>query len=552
MTQAQTTFISTDVHLSPIDTNCLFDENRPLSSPNPVEYPLEMSPNQRYCRLNLLLGRGTFKTVYKAIDREEGYEVAWNVIHNDSQQDVAQEVELLKSIRHPNIIAFHDAWLSDNNIEFIFVTELMTSGTLRQYIQKLGLPNIKIVKKWSRQILKGLAYLHSHNPPIVHRDIKCDNIFVNGAHGEIKIGDLGTAGTIWTGDKRYTMVGTPEFMAPEMYEEDGYNEKVDLYAFGMCLIEMMTGDYPYAECMNTAQVYKKVCQSIKPESIAKIQNQQVLDIIESCLCANENERLSAQELLESPFLAIEPDVILLANDVTCEEGVIILQVVFKGSDRRAVKFDFNYNEDKADEVVSEMIEENVIPARHQEWIVSEINRIVGEMAEHSNKSSGESQETTVWRRECDIRKELERLKQELLVAQKKFLEAEKRCVHLLQQAIIAEEKEQLAVLELEKVIVAKALQEEALLSDGEPSSPETLLNNIVAKEYDDNVIIDIFVEDTCKATKRTRSKAIEWTEKLKEQDILTVGDLRELIDEDWSNLGLTIFAVRALKNMLQK
>lgn len=66
------------------------------------------------------------------------------------------------------------------------------------------------------------------------------------------------------------------------------------------------------------------------------------------------------------------------------------------------------------------------------------------------------------------------------------------------------------------------------------------------------MIIDIFVEDTCKATKRTRSKAIEWTEKLKEQDILTVGDLRELMDEDWSNLGLTIFAVRALKNMLQK
>lgn len=66
------------------------------------------------------------------------------------------------------------------------------------------------------------------------------------------------------------------------------------------------------------------------------------------------------------------------------------------------------------------------------------------------------------------------------------------------------------------------------------------------------MIIDIFVEDTCKATKRTRSKASEWTEKLKEQDILTVGDLRELMDEDWSNLGLTIFAVRALKNMLQK
>lgn len=163
-------------------------------------------------------------------------------------------------MRHPNIIAFHDAWLSENRTEFIFVTELMTSGTLREYIRKLSLPNPKIVKRWSRQILKGLAYLHGHNPPIIHRDIKCDNIFINGAHGEIKIGDLGTAENMWLGDKKYTLIGTPEFMAPEMYEEEGYNEKVDLYAFGMCLIEMTTGEYPYAECTNTAQIYKKVCQ----------------------------------------------------------------------------------------------------------------------------------------------------------------------------------------------------------------------------------------------------------------------------------------------------
>lgn len=139
----------------------------------------------------------------------------------------------------------------------------MTSGTLREYIRKLSLPNPKIVKRWSRQILKGLAYLHGHDPPIIHRDIKCDNIFINGAHGEIKIGDLGTAENMWLGDKKYTLIGTPEFMAPEMYEEKGYSEKVDLYAFGMCLLEMTTGEYPYAECTNAAQVYKKVCQVLK-------------------------------------------------------------------------------------------------------------------------------------------------------------------------------------------------------------------------------------------------------------------------------------------------
>lgn len=72
---------------------------------------------------------------------------------------------------------------------------------------------------------------------------------------------MGTAENMWLGDKKYTLIGTPEFMAPEMYEERGYSEKVDIYAFGMCLLEMVTGEYPYSECTNAAQVYKKVSQA---------------------------------------------------------------------------------------------------------------------------------------------------------------------------------------------------------------------------------------------------------------------------------------------------
>jgi WNK lysine deficient protein kinase len=53
--------------------------------------------------------------------------------------------------------------------------------------------DLKAIKNWARQILKGLVYLHSHNPPIIHRDLKCDNIFINGNSGEVKIGDLGLA-----------------------------------------------------------------------------------------------------------------------------------------------------------------------------------------------------------------------------------------------------------------------------------------------------------------------------------------------------------------------
>lgn len=90
-------------------------------------------------------------------------------------------------------------------------------------------------------------------------------------------------------DRTDDFVGTPEFMAPEMYEEKGYNEKVDIYAFGMCLLEMVTGEYPYAECKNAAQVYKKVTNGIKPDCISKIEDKDILAIINGCI-SGEQER----------------------------------------------------------------------------------------------------------------------------------------------------------------------------------------------------------------------------------------------------------------------
>ncbi|KAF9271554.1 signal transducing kinase of the PAK, partial [Mortierella alpina] len=300
-------------------------------------------------QLNSVLGKGAYKIVYKGIDREEGYEVAWNCFQTTKQEyaELSQEVEILKRVRHPNIINFHDCWYS--NTEFIFITELMTSGTLREYIRKLQTPNLKVVKRWCRQILKGLIYLHSYDPPIIHRDIKCDNIFINGAHGEVKIGDMGTA-KMKIG-KKYTVIGTPEFMAPEMYEEMGYSEKVDIYAFGMCLLEMVTGDYPYNECKNAAQIYKKVTQGLKPECLSRIIDPEVLSLIQHCL-APEHERYSAQEAIEDPFLGVEPEVVVLSTDE--QKTHLVLQVVFKGMDKLSVKFEFNVDTDTAEEVVNEM------------------------------------------------------------------------------------------------------------------------------------------------------------------------------------------------------
>ena len=133
----------------------------------------------------------------------------------------------------------------------VFITEMITGGSLRQYIKKYGQPRLKVIKGWCKEILQGLCYLHSLEPhPIIHRDIKCDNIFINAASGEIRIGDLGLSTPI---NESFTtsVLGTPEFMAPELYEEY-YGTPVDIYAFGMCIIEMTTMEAPYRECTNPA------------------------------------------------------------------------------------------------------------------------------------------------------------------------------------------------------------------------------------------------------------------------------------------------------------
>ncbi|CAH9094036.1 unnamed protein product [Cuscuta epithymum] len=255
--------------------------------------------------LKYLLTIDTFG--YKAFDEMEGIEVAWNQVSIDeamqscaNMERLYSEVHLLRTLKHENIIKSLDSWVDDQNKTINIITELFTSGSLRQYRRKHKAADIKAIKNWARQILKGLNYLHSHNPPIIHRDLKCDNIFINGNHGEVKIGDLGLA-TIMQQPTAKSVIGTPEFMAPELYDEE-YNELVDIYSFGMCLLELITLEYPYSECRNQAQIYKKVTSGIKPAALDKIVDPELRQFIQKCLVP-ASERLSASQLLKDPFLS---------------------------------------------------------------------------------------------------------------------------------------------------------------------------------------------------------------------------------------------------------
>ncbi|KAK4493563.1 hypothetical protein RD792_017800 [Penstemon davidsonii] len=273
---------------------------------------VEIDPSGRYGRYREVLGRGAFKKVYRAFDELEGIEVAWNQVkvadllrNAVDLERLYSEVHLLKTLKHKNIIKFYNSWVDTKNEHVNFITEIFTSGNLRQYRKKHKHVDVRALKKWSRQILEGLSYLHRHDPPVIHRDLKCDNIFINGNQGEVKIGDLGLAAILQQARSAHSVIGTPEFMAPELYEEE-YNELVDIYAFGMCLLELVTLEYPYVECANAAQIYKKVTAGIKPASLAKVKDAGVRTFIEKCI-AKVSDRLSAKELLMDPFLQMDED-----------------------------------------------------------------------------------------------------------------------------------------------------------------------------------------------------------------------------------------------------
>ncbi|NXK11761.1 WNK2 kinase, partial [Herpetotheres cachinnans] len=324
----------------------------------------------RFLKFDIELGRGSFKTVYKGLDTETWVEVAWCELQDRKltkveRQRFKEEAEMLKGLQHPNIVRFYDFWESCAKGKrcIVLVTELMTSGTLKTYLKRFKVMKPKVLRSWCRQILKGLLFLHTRTPPIIHRDLKCDNIFITGPTGSVKIGDLGLA-TLKRASFAKSVIGTPEFMAPEMYEEH-YDESVDVYAFGMCMLEMATSEYPYSECQNAAQIYRKVTCGIKPASFEKVTDPEIKEIIGECICKNKEERYEIKDLLSHAFFAEDTGVrVELAEEDHGRKSSIALRLWVedpkklkgKPKDNGAIEFTFDLEKETPDDVAQEMID----------------------------------------------------------------------------------------------------------------------------------------------------------------------------------------------------
>lgn len=267
---------------------------------------VDVSPSGIFVRYAEIIGRGSYKIVHRGFNREKGTEVAWSKIalsklevDSNLHEQITQEINLLKIIKCVHVVELFDAWFDKENNEFHIITEILLSGSLKDYLKRHGHVGMPVLKKWTRELLEGLVYLHGLEPPIVHRDVKCDNVFIKGDEGVVKLGDLGLS-TLKHRSSMSSVVGTPEFMAEEMFKSD-YDERVDVYSLGMCMLEMLTLEYPFAECKNVAQVYRKVMERKPPDCLQGVKDPQVKAFIEKCL-SGRAVRPSAKKMLADPVL----------------------------------------------------------------------------------------------------------------------------------------------------------------------------------------------------------------------------------------------------------
>ncbi|CAE7181668.1 leuB, partial [Symbiodinium microadriaticum] len=206
----------------------------------------------------------TRKTSKENFDPTSSRPLHASEVDQDLLEELLHEIELLSSLRHPNLVLFIGACL-DKDAPVMCVTEYMPGGDLERHFMTMRKkhqtptwrPQFRQVMDWSLAVARGLSFLHSREEPIVHRDLKPLNLLLT-RHGEVKIADLGISKMMAAvvGDV-YIMtggVGSWLYMAPEVVRHQKYNEKVDIYAFALIMFFMSSGRHPFHEISKDPEV----------------------------------------------------------------------------------------------------------------------------------------------------------------------------------------------------------------------------------------------------------------------------------------------------------
>lgn len=279
-------------------------QNRFLSIPESASKGYEPEPKISDFELIKDLGAGSFGRVYLVSHKKTKCKYALKAIDKKNKSNIEEkpyfrrEIEIMYRIHHPNVVKLYGHF-EDNNYCY-FIMEYIPKGNIYSLIPKHGKKkqSNQLIASIIKDVAKSVYFLHKMNPPIIHRDIKPENVLMDDNYN-IKLTDFGWSNYLNNEEKRSTVCGTPIYLAPEMINRKGHDEKVDIWCIGVLLFELSTGRVPFQG--NNIDVLKYNIRNMKISWPSDI-DREAKDLISKILKYNPNDRLTVEEILRHPFI----------------------------------------------------------------------------------------------------------------------------------------------------------------------------------------------------------------------------------------------------------
>ena len=326
------------------------------------------------------IGSGVSANVFYGFHKPSGKEVAikrlkFKKLSGGKLQAFQREVAILASAIHPTLVGFVGA---TDTKPFCIVTEWMAGGSLYHELHKFKRLNATMRSIAAFDIARGMQFLHSKH--IIHRDLKSLNVLLD-ANGYARICDFGFSRVSTDEDKLLTTnVGTPHWMAPELLAATpGYNNKIDVYAYGIVLWEIVTGQLPFAGLESTQIIGQVLMNDARPP-IPEQTNEPLQELMKQCWDKNPEKRPTFDEIVRR---MIAGPIILNGADVTEFQQYVQEKVGFleTPSERLTSRLEMHKDKDKenAEETLNGLIE-----ALEQEGVPAELATRCWSVVEEAN------------------------------------------------------------------------------------------------------------------------------------------------------------------------
>lgn len=246
------------------------------------------------------LGKGKFGRVYCVREKKTGFVCALKVMSKSEiisyhvEKQFVREIEIQANLRHVNCLRLYGWFYDDKNVYLIL--EYAAKGELYKKLKVCKRFDEKVASYYIYQVACALCYLHRKH--IIHRDLKPENILLH-FHHQIKLSDFGWSVYTPQDTRRNTMCGTLDYLPPEMVESKSHDEKVDVWALGVLMYELIVGKPPF-EDEHPSITYKRIAKV--DLRIPSFVSKEAADLIRKLLRYEPSKRLSLNEIQEQPWM----------------------------------------------------------------------------------------------------------------------------------------------------------------------------------------------------------------------------------------------------------